>query len=129
MKKLIAFILLFVSSFNALADCDWNTGITPGPNHTFIYSEACHLAVGQLVSDSKTKDQQIADLTQAISLDKLALKESDARTQLWITTSNNELDRLNKISNDEKHNEVLFFALGVATTFLAAYGAAKLVGK
>lgn len=128
MKKLFSIILLLCLSINtALADCDWATGITPGPNNTFVYSEPCHLAVGQLVQDAKVKDQQISDLTKAIQLKDLAITNSDARVALWQTTSDNELNRLNTIQNDNKRNEYLAFGLGVGLTFLAAYSAAKLV--
>jgi hypothetical protein len=128
MKKLIACILLFVSSANAFADCDWST-IKKLPDGGYEYTPALHLCVGNLVQDNKTKDLQIADLNQAITLKDLALKESDDRVVLWEKTAGDELDRLNKISNDQKHNDWLYFGLGVATTFLAGYAAAKLAGR
>ena len=128
MKKLVTCILLLISSVNAFADCDFSTGIKPLPDGNFEYSKECHLKVGQLVQDNATKDLQIQDLTKAITLKDLALKEADSRTQLWMTTSNNELDRLNKISNDQRTSQWMYFALGVVTTFAAGYGAAKLAG-
>lgn len=128
MKKLIVCMLLFITSVNAFANCDWST-IKKLPNGDFDYSPTLHICVGKLVQDAAVKDQQISDLNQAITLKDLALKESDSRTQLWMTTSTNELDRLNKISSDEKSSQWLWFGLGVATTFLAGYGAAKLVGR
>jgi hypothetical protein len=126
MKKLIACILLFVSSANAFADCDWST-IKKLPDGGFEYSPALNLCVGQLMEDNKTKDLQIADLTKAITLKDLALKESDERVALWSKNAGDELDRLNKISQDQKHSDWLYFALGVGTTFLAAYSASKLI--
>ena len=126
MKKLIVCILLFVSSVNAFADCDWST-IKKLPDGGFEYTPELHLCVGNLVQDSKVKDQQIADLNQAITLKDLALKESDERVSLWSKTAGDEMDRLNKISNDQKKSDWLYFALGVGTTFLAAYSAAKLI--
>jgi len=119
MKKLIALILLF--SLNAQANCDWSKGITPGPNKTFIYSEECHQEVGKLVQANK-------DLQKAIQLKDLAIQQSDTRVALWEKTADNEQDRLIKMDSEEKHNEILYFALGVATTFLAGYAAAKLAG-
>jgi hypothetical protein len=131
MKKLVACLLLLVSSANAFADCDWSKGVTQGQTtdgkKVFMYSEACHLAVGKLVQDNKTKDLQIADLNQAITLKDLALKASDDRVMLWSKTAGDEMDRLNKISEDQKRNDWLYFALGVGTTFLAAYSASKLI--
>jgi hypothetical protein len=115
-NKLIALILLF--SLNAQAACDWSKGITPGPNNTFIYTQECHQAVGQLVQANK-------DLTAAIQLKDLAIQNSDARVALWQKSSNDEFDRLQKIESDQKHNDWLYFGLGIATTFVAAYAASR----
>lgn len=126
MKKFIVCLLLFVSSANAFADCDWST-IKKLPDGGYEYSSDLNLCVGNLVQDNKTKDLQIADLNKAITLKDLALKESDERVALWSKNAGDELDRLNKISNDQKINDWLYFALGVGTTFLAAYSASKLI--
>lgn len=120
MKKLIIFILLF--SVSAEASCDWKTGITPGPNNTFIYTQECHQEVGKLVQANK-------DLTQAIQLKDLAIQQSDSRIALWEKVSGDEQDRLVKLDSEQKHNDVLYYALGVATTFLAAYAASQLVHR
>src|SRR5271166_2089575 len=104
MNKLIAFILLF--SLNAQASCDWKTGITPGPNNTFVYSQQCHEAVGQLVQANK-------DLTAAIQLKDLAIKYDEDRITLWSKTAGDEQDRLVKMDSIQHHNDILFFALGV----------------
>jgi hypothetical protein len=109
----------------AYADCDFSKGITPGPNKTFIYTEECHLAVGKLKQDNDTYKLQIADLTKAISLKDLALTKSDERTQLWMDTSSKLEDRVTKIDEMTKHNEWLYFGLGVLTTFAAGYAIAR----
>jgi hypothetical protein len=127
MKKLISLIVLIsmIPSL-ALADCDWSKGITPGPNHTFIYSEACHLQVGQLVQDAKVKDQQISDLNKAIQLKDLALVQSDQRTQLWIDTSNKEQDRMNKVDEEQRHSDFIYFGLGILATLGTGFAVARL---
>ena len=121
------FCLLFPTS--AYGDCDFKTGITLGPNKTFIYIEACHQKVGQLVQDNANKTTQITDLTKAITLKDLALKDSDKRASDWMDTSGKLEDRLQKVDSLQKHNEVLYFIGGVLVTCAAAYAAAKLVGK
>jgi hypothetical protein len=130
MKKifLILFLILFAEN-SCFANCDWKTGITPGPNHTFIYTESCHLAVGQLVSDSAVKDKQISDLTTALDLKNAALVIADQRTALWEKTSDDQLMRLNTMQADQHHDNTLAFALGVATTFLAAYAAGQIIHR
>jgi hypothetical protein len=126
MKKIISSLLLICMLSNtALADCDFSTGITPGPNHTYIYTEECHLQVGKLIQQNTTYSLQIADLTKAIDLKDLALTKSDQRTQLWMTTSDQLTDRMTKIESEQKHNEWLYFGLGVLTTFAAGYVAAQ----
>lgn len=118
MKKLICFILLF--SLNARANCDWSLGITPGPNHTFIYSDECHQEVGKLIQANK-------DLTSAIQLKDLALQTSDQRIAMWSKTAGDEQDRLNKIESDQRTNSWLYFGLGVFTVIGAGFMTAKLI--
>jgi hypothetical protein len=127
LSLLVIIGLIFPQS--VYGDCDWSKGITKGPNKTFIYNEACHQAVGKLVEDSAVQTQQVNDLTKAISLKDLALKDSDQRATDWMGTSGTLEKRLQQVDSLEKKNDILFFGLGVLTTFLAAYGAAKLVGK
>lgn len=126
MKAISLLILSCLFSNLAIADCDWSTGITTGPNHTFIYSDACHLAVGVLVQSNKTKDAQIADLSQAISLKDLALSKADSRIQLWTDTTYKLQDRLTTVSQMESHNEWLMFALGSLATIGAGYAASQI---
>jgi hypothetical protein len=129
MKKLISlFLLISLFSNLAFADCDWKTGIIPGPNKTFIYSEACHQAVGALVQSNTVQTQQIKDLTQAIQLKDLALTSADKRTQMWTVTAENEQDRMVGLTKDQSHSDWLFFSLGVATTVLAGFMTARLIG-
>jgi hypothetical protein len=129
MKKLCVFVLVSLISNIAFADCNFKTDITPGPNHTFIYTEGCHLQVGQLVQTNKTQAAQITDLTKAIQLKDLALQNSDARVQLWQTTSQNMEERVMKIDSLEKKNDWLYFGLGVAATLGAGFMAARMLGK
>jgi hypothetical protein len=126
MKKLAKMIVILALIPNlAFADCDFAKGITPGPNNTFVYSQECHLKVGQLVQDNKTKDAQIADLNKAIQLKDLALLKADERTQLWMDTSDKLINRVNTIDETYKKNEWFYFGLGVLTTFAAGYAIAR----
>lgn len=128
MKKLITVLLLAITTMNAaFADCDWKTGITAGPNKTFIYSEACHLQVGKLVQDNKIQSEQIADLTKAIQLKDLAITNADARIALWQGSAEKEQDRMNTLSSEQRHDDWLYFGLGVLTTFAAAYAAGQVI--
>lgn len=126
MKKLISFVLIGCLFSNlSFGACDWST-IKKLPDGGYEYSSDLNLCVGQLVQDSKVKDQQIADLNQAIQLKDLALTKSDARVLLWTTTAENEQDRLAKLNADQKKSDWLYFGLGVLTTFAAGYTAASL---
>jgi hypothetical protein len=128
-KTLItSFIALVFSSNLCLANCDWKTGITPATNNTFIYSQDCNKEVGLLVEQNKVQTQQIADYVKAIQLKDLALTASDNRATLWNNTSQNLEDRLQKIDITEKHNEFIFFGLGILSAVAVGYGVAKLTG-
>lgn len=119
-------VLSILYPTESYAGCDFSKGITAGPNKTFIYTEACHLAVGALVQDNQVKTQQIADYVKAISMKDLALTASDTRANLWMSTSSSLEDRLQKVDKLQKDNEWIFFGLGVLTTGFAAYTASKL---
>lgn len=127
MNKIIICLLTFVLFTNSVfAECDFKTGIVPGPNKTFIYTEECHQKVGKLVQDNAIKDAQIQDLTKAIQLKDLALQTSDSRIALWQKSSLDEQDRLSKMEIDQKGNEYFIFALGVLATVGAGYVASQI---
>jgi hypothetical protein len=134
MKKL-ASLALIVSLFSqnvfavtTTAPCDW-TQIKSNSDGTYIYNAQLNLCVGQLVQQNKIQLEQIADYQKAITLKDLALTQSDQRAQMWSTTSDQLENRIQAIDSAEKHNEVLYFGLGVLTTFLAAYGAAQIIHR
>jgi len=133
-QKIIASLMLtsFISA-QALADCDFSKGIQPGPNKTFIYSEACHLTVGTLVEQNKTYGLQLVDLNKALALDtqaiadkNKALDDSDKRVVLWQTTSLKMEDSLQKYDSLRSQNQWLWFLLGVLVTSAAGITAAQL---
>lgn len=130
MKKFLVSIFLLIFSSNVvLADCDWSTGIRSLPDGNYEYSKNCHIAVGQLVQSNKILTQQLADLNKAITLKDLALQQSDSRATLWSNTSSQLEDRLQKVDSLEKHNEFLFFGLGVLSAVAVGFATAKLVGR
>jgi hypothetical protein len=130
MKSILVSLLLSIFTLNiCFADCDFKTGITPGPNKTFIYSEECHLKVGQLAQDNSVLTQQVGDLTKAIQLKDLAITASDSRATLWSNTSASLEDRLQKVDSMEKSNSTLYFGLGILLTLGAAYAAGQLIHR
>jgi hypothetical protein len=78
------------------------------------------------VQDNKVQTQQLTDLTKAISLKDLALKDSDQRATDWMNTSGTLEKRLQEVDSLEKKNDLLYFGLGVVMTSLAVFGAARL---
>lgn len=128
MKKFISIVLLtcLFSNFAFADSCDWST-IKLLPDGNYEYSKQLNLCVGNLVQASAIKDKQIQDLTTAVDLKNAALVIADQRTALWEKTSDDELARINTMQADQHSDNTLFFALGVATTFLAAYSAAQLI--
>lgn len=127
MKILTSLILVISMMSNlAFADCDFKTGITPGPNNTFVYTEECHKKVGLMTKQLVNQTQQIADLNKAIQLKDLALDYSNKRTELWMDTTFKLEQNQESIESMRKKNEWLFFALGALTVFGAGVMAAQL---
>jgi len=132
MKKMVSLLMLltFIPSI-ALADtskCDW-TQIKNNGDGTYTYSKALYLCTGQLVLDNKTQATQITDLTKAIQLKDLALQNSDARVALWMNTSQQMEERIQKIDSLEKKNDFLYFGLGALAVIGAGFMTARLIGK
>lgn len=119
--------MVLVSMFSnlAMADCDW-TQIKKLPDGGYEYTPELHLCVGNLVQTNKVQLAQIADLNSAIQLKDLALVQSDQRIALWSKTVNDEQDRLTKISDDQKHNDFIYFGLGILATIGTGYALARL---
>jgi len=131
MKKLIALIVLFQIAISSLAyggTCDWST-IKPMPNGDYEYSLDCHLKVGQLVQDTKIKDQQIQDLYKAVELKDLAIQKDDERVMLWQKTSDTQQQRLSSIESGQKTMDWLYFSLGALTVVASGFMAARLIGR
>lgn len=127
MKKITSLICsILIFSNLSYADCDFKTGIAPGPNNTFIYTQECHLRVGQLVKDLSIRDQQVADLNKAIELKDLAIKYSDERANLWMDTSAKLENRIQTIDSLERKADWLYFGLGVVVMGFAVWGAGQL---
>lgn len=127
MKKLICLVLLSALFSNlAFGDCDWSK-IKKLPNGDYAYNPLLNICVGKLVQDSQVKEQQVQDLNKAITLKDLAIKDSDARTVLWQKSSNDELDRVQKMESDQKIDSWLYFGLGILTTSLAIWGATQII--
>lgn len=128
-KFISAILVLMLASNICLADCDFSVGIKPLPDGGFEYSKECHLKVGQLVQDNATKDQQISDLTKAISLKDLAIKDSDSRVALWEKTSDDEQTRLVKMESDQKMSDWLYFGLGALTVIGTGFALSSLTHR
>lgn len=126
MKRLVS-IIAAISLFSNLcfADCNFKD-LVHNPDGTVTYSKADHICVGQTVQGSATKDKQIQDYKQAITLKDLAITKSDARAQNWMDTSLKLEDNVQKMDSIKKQNEWIYFILGVVATSLAGITAAQL---
>lgn len=126
MKKfLIALVVAAMLPIQALADCDFSSGITKVEGG-YLYTRECHLKVGEMKYDLGAKDLQIEKLTKALDLKDLALTKADQRTELWMNTAFKLEDRVNTIDEMRKTNQWLYFGLGVVTMFAAGYMASQL---
>lgn len=127
MKNLICIgiILCLFSNIVYADNCDW-TQIKKLQDGGYEYNPQLNLCVGQLVQQNKIQAQQIQDYQKAIELKDLAIKYDDERVALWSKTAGDEQDRLLKMDSIQRHNDILYFALGIATTFVAAYTASRI---
>lgn len=125
MKNFVAFIMvLLMLPFQALAECDFSTGITK-TEQGYLYTKECHIAVGQMKYDLGVKDLQIDKLNKALDLKDLALTKADQRADLWMNATFKLEDRINTIDSMRSTNNWMYFGLGVLTVFAAGYAASQ----
>lgn len=122
------FLILCVVCNSVFGTCDW-TQIKKNADNTYTYTEALHLCVGNLVQDNKVKEQQISDLTQAISLKDLTIQKSDARANMWMDTSVKLEDRFDKVESMQKTNTLLTIGGTVLAVVLVGSMTARLIGR
>lgn len=126
MKKFIVALMVgLMLPWQAFAACDFKTGITQVPGG-FLYTEQCHLAVGQMRQSYLLDEQKIADLNKALDLKDITITKSDQRADLWMSTSLKLEERLQTVDQMKKTNEWIYFGLGVLTAFVAASAAHSL---
>lgn len=126
LSKLIAIVLVASVPLQAVAECDFTTGIEKMADGRYAYSASCHRAVGKLVQDGKDKDDQIAALNKTVELKDLGIRTHEQRAQLWMDTSMKLEDRVNQMDTMKSTNQWLFFGIGVLTTGAAVWAASQL---
>lgn len=116
MKKIV-YLVAAISVFSNMcfADCDFSKGITKLPDGNFEYSKECNLKVGQTVQDNAVKDQQVQDLTKAITLKDLAISDADQRAANWMNTSVKLEKNIQEMNSLKKDAEYIYFGLGALT--------------
>lgn len=128
MKKLItALMISILLPWQALAACDFKTGITK-VDGGYLYTTECHVAVGQMQYDLGVAKNQVSLLTKSLELKDLAITKSDARADMWQTVSFKMEDRVNAIDQQRTMNNWMYFGLGVLTVFVAGYAARQAYG-
>lgn len=126
LSKFVAIALIASIPLQAMADCDFSTGIEKLPDGRFAYSSECHKKVGKMVADEKDRQEQLAQ--KEIQLKDLGV-QLDAQVksrQLWMDTSMKLEDRVNQMETMKSTNQWLYFGIGVLTTGLAVWGAGQL---
>lgn len=112
-------IMCFFSSF-CMAECDWKTGVTQQGDN-FLYNKDCHLKVGQLVEESKLREEQVAKLNKTIELKDLMIAQSEARVELWRNTSYKLEDKYLSQQKWDNLNRWVYLGLGIALTVAAGF--------
>lgn len=125
MKKLISSLIIISFASNvAFANCDFSKGITENPDHTYTYTEVCHLQVGLNSKKLELSLLQIKDLREALIAESEALKIANQRVELWKATSNKLEVKVNQMEELKSRNEKLYFIGGFLLGILA-YSLAK----
>lgn len=123
MNKKILFLVMFsLFSITARASdkCDF-TKIKSNMDGTYIYSKELHICVGEMKQNLDSLNKESDDTKKIIQLKDLALTKTEERVNLWIDTSGKLEDRINKVQSLESTNYLIYFGLGILTTFAAAY--------
>lgn len=124
MKTLIITSFLLFNSALAF-DCKRGEGITKVAGG-FLYSEECHIKVGQVVESEALAKQEIVALREAITLKDLAFNQQTDRVNMWKSAA---LDLEKTILVRQKFNKYenwLFMGLGILVSGVAVYGASAL---
>ena len=132
MMKILSTVLAVAMFSNvAFADCDFTMGkgIRPLADSNYEYTKECHIAVGQLVQDNKTKDIQLKDLGLALSAKDMALAASDQRTQLWMDTTFKLEKNINTMDELKKTNEWVYFGIGALTVIATGFALSSVTGR
>lgn len=131
MKFISAILAVAMFSNVAFADCDFTSGkgVNKLPDGNYEYSKECHIAVGQLVEDNKTKDIQLKDLGLALSAKDLALQASDQRTQLWMDTTFKLEKNINAMDSLRKTNDWVYFGLGALTVIATGFALSSVTSR
>lgn len=122
---LVALMITCMLPLQALADCDFSTGITK-VEQGYLYTKECHIKVGEMKRDLGIAQEQNKKLTQAITLKDLAITKADERAQLWQDTSFKLEARIETMDSIYKRNKWLYFGLGILATSAAVYAAGQL---
>lgn len=119
-------LLLALSLFSnvAFADCDYSK--IQKVDGGYLYTKELHLCVGEMKQDLEIANQKVDKLTKAIELKDLTITKADQRADLWMQTSFKLEDRIQTIDSWRTTNNWLYFGLGVATMFAAAYAAGQI---
>lgn len=132
---------------NALAVCDWSTGIKELPDGNYSYSKDCHGEVGVIGKALKSTKEaleerkneaealrsEVKELTnsntkvkKSLDLKDLALDRADTIALKWRDETYNQHERLLKQEKLAQTNNWLYFGGGIGLTILSVWAAGQL---
>lgn len=141
-------LTVLLLSQNAVAACNWATGINELPNGNYSYSRDCHAEVGvigkalantRLALESRKVESdalraEVTELTQAntkvkksIELKDLALNRADDIALKWRDETYNQHERLLKQEKLAQTKSWVYFGGGIGLTILSIWAAGQLV--
>jgi hypothetical protein len=129
--KLFTYLLVFLLSFNSYAtNCKESVVLLeegkPAPCTGFLFSPSAEKQASKAVDDAKYYKELSDLLHNKNELLISELKVQDERLMLYMKSTHELAQEVNRKQNEDFWQKTLYFSLGIVTTSLAVYGAAQL---
>lgn len=122
-RILLALIFTFHSVVYA---CDFSKDIKQNSDGSYTYSRECHIEAGKAVKRVSLLEEKIDLVDKKLELKDLMITKQEDRTQLWIQTSMDMHEKLQKYEDSRRREGWLNFGLGVGVTILSVWAAGQI---
>ena len=125
-KRLLTLVLVLTISSQAFALCDFKNDIKENQDGSYTYTRSCHVEAGKAFGKVSLLEDRISLLEKKIELKDLTIDRYDKRTELWIDTSFELNDKLQKYENLKSQDRWVSFGLGIGVAILSVWAAGQI---